>query len=256
MSSNNAQHVRLSPLSYTFSYDPYSKEKWDSSGANDAFGRVSASIPDSTRNYVGTLFNPEHLRSGSVYFGVGEQRPFYVLTTQSLLMTRLRHNVTFFYLNYMLLTAVLFCLTLLITPSAIIGIGLLALAWMFVIRASSTGSLQIPGTLCNVNSVFCDVNNPGFLLTVWILFSLLTTGVNIPNVPQKTATIGMAVLSVFVLLWLLSGIFWWALVSSGFLVAVHALLRDASMHKVLDDADDVDDMSDLEEPLQESSKSS
>ena len=46
----------------------------------------------------------------------------------------------------------------------------------------------------------------------------------------------MAALSVFVLLWLLSGIFWWTLASSGFLVAVHAFLRDASMHKDLEDA--------------------
>jgi hypothetical protein len=59
------------------------------------------------------------------------------------------------------------------------------------------------------------------------------------NIPQKTATIGMAILSVFVLLYLLSGIFWWTLLSSGFLVAVHAFLRDASMHKDLDDAVDM-----------------
>ena len=141
----NAQHDRLSH----FPNKTHSKEKWVSSGANDAFGRVSASIPDSTKDYVGTLFNTEHLRTSAVYFGVGEERPFYILTTQSLLMTRLRHNVTFFYLNYVLSTAMLFCLTLLITPSAIIGIGLLALAWMIVIRASSTGSLKIPGTQCD-----------------------------------------------------------------------------------------------------------
>jgi hypothetical protein len=92
---------------------------------------------------------------------------------------------------------------------------------------------------------------------VWILFSLSTTGANIPNIPQKTATIGMAIFSGSVLIYLLSGIFWWTLLSSGFLVAVHALLRDASMHKVLDDVDDADDMSNIEEqPLQPSSKSS
>jgi hypothetical protein len=137
-------------LSYSLSYDPYSKEKWDSSGANDALGQVTASIPDGTKNYAGTLFNIEHLRGIGVYFGIGEERPFYVLTTQSLLMTRLRHNIDFFYLNYMLLTAVLFCLTILISPSLIIQIGLLlALPWMIVIRASSTGFLKIPGTQCN-----------------------------------------------------------------------------------------------------------
>jgi len=84
----------------------------------------------------------------TVYFGIGEERPFYVEKTPSLLADRIRHNFTFFYLNYMLLTAVLFCLTLLISPSAIIGIALLAMAWMWVIRASQSGSLAVGGTLC------------------------------------------------------------------------------------------------------------
>jgi hypothetical protein len=56
------------------------------------------------------------------------------------------------------------------------------------------------------------------------------------SIPQKTATIGMGGVSVFVLLYLLSSIFWWTLFSSGFIVAAHAFLRDASMHKDLDDA--------------------
>ena len=65
------------------------------------------------------------------------------------------------------------------------------------------------------------------------MHDLPSTGIQIP---QKTATIGMGIISIFVLFWLLSGIFWWTLASSGFLVAVHAFLRDASMHKDLEDA--------------------
>lgn len=41
----------------------------------------------------------------------------------------------------------------------------------------------------------------------------------------------MGVVSAFILIWLLSHIFWWTLFSSGFLVVVHAGLRDASMHQ-------------------------
>lgn len=112
---------------------------------------VSSKIPQETKDYISQaqkqLFNREHLRSVSVFFGIGEERPFYVEKVPSLLMERLRHNVAFFYLNYMLLTAVLFVLTLLISPSAIIGIGLLALAWMYVIRTSNSGAMQIYGTL-------------------------------------------------------------------------------------------------------------
>ena len=46
----------------------------------------------------------------------------------------------------------------------------------------------------------------------------------------------MGAASVFILMWLLSSIFWWTIFSSGLLIAVHAFLRDASMHKDMDDA--------------------
>ena len=45
----------------------------------------------------------------------------------------------------------------------------------------------------------------------------------------------MAVISFFVLMYLLTNIFWWTLFSTGLLVAIHAFLRDASMHKDMDD---------------------
>lgn len=126
----------------------YRKEKWDTSGASEALTRASASLPESTKTYMSSMFKREHLRGITVYFGIGEERPFYVEKTPSLLLERLRHNITFFYLNYMLQTAVLFCLTLIISPSAIVGIGLLALAWMWVIRASASGSLMV-GSKCH-----------------------------------------------------------------------------------------------------------
>jgi ABC-type polysaccharide/polyol phosphate export permease len=46
----------------------------------------------------------------------------------------------------------------------------------------------------------------------------------------------MGGITVFALIYLLKGIFWWTLFSSGLLVSVHAFLRDASMHKDMDDA--------------------
>ncbi|KAL7579526.1 hypothetical protein ACA910_007901 [Epithemia clementina (nom. ined.)] len=177
------------------------KEKWDSSGASEAMGRMSASIPDSTKKYVDRLFKREHLRSVAVFFGIGEERSFYVEKTPSLLVERLRHNATFFYLNYLLLTAILFFLSVITSLKALIGMAILGLAWMWLIRATQTGSLKI-GTII---------------------------------VPQQTATIVMGVISIFVLFCLLSSIFWWALFTSGFFVAVHGFLRDASMHKDMED---------------------
>jgi hypothetical protein len=66
--------------------------------------------------------------------------------------------------------------------------------------------------------------------------NILLSGVSIS---QTNATIGMAGLSVLVLIWLLSGIFWWTLASSGFLVGVHAVFRDASMHQDTEDRVDM-----------------
>ena len=47
----------------------------------------------------------------------------------------------------------------------------------------------------------------------------------------------MGVISAFVLIYLLSGVFWWTLFSSGFMTVVHAGLRDASMDQ--DEGDQV-----------------
>lgn len=177
------------------------KEKWDSSGANEAVSNFSASIPDSTKVYfsqtTGQLFKRERLRSISVCFGIGEERAFYVEKTPSLLIARVKHNVQFFFLNYLFLLAVLFGLTLFITPSAIIGIALLAGAWVYVIRASQSGTLKV-GSF---------------------------------SISQTQATVVMGGISAFTLIWILSGVFWWAFGSSGFLTVLHAGLRDASMHQ-------------------------
>jgi hypothetical protein len=54
-------------------------------------------------------------------------------------------------------------------------------------------------------------------------------------IPQKTATLVLGGVSLFVVFWLLKSVFWWTLFSSGFLVGLHALFRDASMHKDMED---------------------
>ena len=80
-----------------------------------------------------------------------------------------------------------------------------------------------------------------FLLTHNFLFCCLVIGCNASGVSisQTHATIGLGIFSALVLMWLLSGIFWWTLFSSGFLVAVHAVLRDASMHQDTEDQVDM-----------------
>jgi hypothetical protein len=74
----------------------------------------------------------------------------------------------------------------------------------------------------------------------------LTVSLALPgfSISAKQATMVMGVISVVVLMYLLSHIFWWTLFSSGFLISLHLLLRDASMHK--DEEDKIDMTGDLD----------
>lgn len=181
------------------------KDTFNKSGGNEVLSSVTASIPQGTKDYLtqakSKFFNRDHLRPISVFFGIGEEKPFYIEKVPSLIIERLRHNIYFFYLNYILLTAVLFCLTLVISPGAIIGIGLLGFAWLAVIRATAEGSTKIGPV----------------------------------TVTQKQASIAMTIVSGFILMHVLRHIFWWTIGSSGIIVGVHAFMRDASMHKDAED---------------------
>lgn len=200
-SSGNAAGNVAGALSALSSASSSLKNAWENSGAKDALANAQSSLPQGTQDTLylakSKIFNRQNLRSPTIFFGIGEEQPFYVEKVPSLITERVKHNLSFFYLNYAAVTAILFCLTLLISPSAIIGIGLLGMAWMAIIRATSEGSMQVKGV----------------------------------TITQKQASIGMSGLSVIVLIWLLSHIFWMALATSGFLCGVHCLFRDASMHK-------------------------
>lgn len=218
-----------------------SKNAWDSSGGSQALGSIQSSLPQGTKDYIADaqnkVFNRKNLRSPTVFFGLGEEKPFYLERVPSLITERVKHNLSFFYLNYVLLTALLFCLTLLISPSAIIGIGLLGFAWMAVIRATAEGSVQIKG---ESNKFFFITSIHNSSIFSHPLFTYLPAGITIT---QKQATIAMGAFSVMVLIWLLAHIFWWTVSTSGFLTGVHCLLRDASMHK--DEEDRVEMQGDL-----------
>jgi len=171
------------------------------SGGSDIANSITNAIPDRTKDYINEtrekMFNRDQLRSPTIFFGIGEEKPFYFERTPSLIVERFQHNVSFFYLNYLLLTAILFALTLLISPSALIGIAFLAVAWVSVIRVTKDGAFSFQGI----------------------------------SVSQKHASLAMTIVSALVLFWLLKSIFWWTLGSSGLLVGAHSFFRDASMHK-------------------------
>mmetsp|Transcript_30209 Transcript_30209/g.72991 ORF Transcript_30209/g.72991 Transcript_30209/m.72991 type:complete len:243 (-) Transcript_30209:351-1079(-) len=200
-SSGNAAGNVAGALTAITSASSSIKNAWENSGAKDALANAQSNLPQGTQDTLALakqkVFNRKNLRTPTVFFGIGEEQPFYVEKVPSLITERLRHNAGFFYLNYALVTAVFFCLTLLISPGAIIGMGLLGFAWMAMLRATSEGQVQVKGI----------------------------------TITQKQASIAMSGVSVIVLIWLLSHIFWMALATSGFLCGVHCLLRDASMHK-------------------------
>ena len=70
------------------------------------------------------------------------------------------------------MTAILFCLTLLISPSAIIGIGLLGMAWMAIIRATSEGSMQVKGKKMGRGGEVLGENGR-ILMTFIFIYSML-----------------------------------------------------------------------------------
>jgi hypothetical protein len=220
-SSVNAAGNVAGALSALSSASSTIKNAWDKSGAKDVIAKAQSNLPQGTQDTLAIakqkVFNRKNIRSPTIFFGIGEEGPFYVEKVPSLLTERVRHNLSFFYLNYGMVTTIFFCLTLLISPSAIIGIALLGLGWVALIRATSDGSVQVKGI----------------------------------TISQKHASIAMGGVSVIVLIWLLSHIFWMALATSGFLCGMHTLLRDASMHK--DEEDKVEMQGDLSLDAEEAS---
>jgi len=171
------------------------------SGGSEVAGYVSNALPTSTKEYLSEakekMFNRDQLRSPGVFFGFGEEKPFYVERTPSLVVERLQHNISFFYMNYLLLAAILFALTLLTSPLALIAMAILAAAWVAVIKMTQNDSCTLGGV----------------------------------GITQKQVSLVMTVGSGLLLFYILKNVFWWALGSTGVLVAVHSFLRDASMHK-------------------------
>ena len=85
------------------------------------------------------------MRSLSVFFGIGEERAFYVERSPSLLLARMQHNLSFFYLNYMMVFAILFILTMLTSVKTMVCMALLAGAWLYVVRVWQEGGLTVYG---------------------------------------------------------------------------------------------------------------
>ena len=68
------------------------------------------------------------------------------------------------------------------------------------------------------------------------MFFSLSNGIAGITISAKQATVVMTAISILVMVWVLTGIFWLTAGSGGFLIGTHAFLRDASMHQDQEDA--------------------
>jgi hypothetical protein len=143
--------------------------------------------------------------------GYTEARPYYIEKSPMLLLDRFKRNIRFYYLNYFALTWVLFLATLMISPSSIIAIAILAGAWFYIVKLTANDGFLIGGVL----------------------------------ITQKIATGAMSVITVICLIYVLSSIFWYSLSISGFCVLSHGLFRDATM--VGDEDEEIEMDGDLED---------
>lgn len=163
----------------------------------EGLAKVKGAIPQETQDYLteakGRILNPKYVRKPKEFFGIGEERPFFFEKERALVYERAGKNFRYFYLNYVLLAILLFCVSLVFGSGVIIHVIALAVAWAIVIKATEKGSFQYKGF----------------------------------SVTQKEATTVMAIISFFVLLAILKDAFWGALGTSSFLICVHAILRNS-----------------------------
>lgn len=84
--------------------------------------------------YAARIFSRENLRGVGEFLGTGEQQAFSLLLNPTALLDRIRCNCTYFYLNYVGMTALLFVLNVFFSPSAWIGMLLLGVMWVAVVN--------------------------------------------------------------------------------------------------------------------------
>ena len=156
------QKLRKFPfISSTHKADAFSQFQLHSDQANKAMNAVSGAIPDEAKSYMRQakekILDSDKLRSFSDFFGFREQGAFNVALNPAVLCPRIKDNIVFFYLNYILLAAVIFLITLLATminPQTIVMFICLAAAWFVVMRATAEDKKFGPITITRKNATF------------------------------------------------------------------------------------------------------
>lgn len=171
--------------------------------ASDVVSTVSAAIPQNAKDFMQKtkeqVFDSDKLRSFSVFFGFGDTGPYSLIANPTTLLPRTKDNIVFFYLNYIVLIAVVFFFSLLaflMTPKTMIILAIIAAAWFLVLKATEDG----------------------------IKFLGMT-------ITRKEASFVMMIISGIVAFYSFQSVFWITLGTSSFLSLAHSLTRDASQHQ-------------------------
>ncbi len=163
------------------------------------------------KNAKEKILDSDKLRSFSSFFGIGESPGFAFTINPTVLLPRLKKNIIYFYLNYILLAAVIMVITVLATminPKTLIMIGVLLVVWFFTLRATADDGLQLGPV----------------------------------TVTRKSATTLLMVITAIVLFFMVKSVFVVTLSSASVLALIHAILRDSSKYS-LDGSNDSGDAS-------------
>lgn len=144
--------------------------------------------------YLTSPTNFSNVRSLKLLFGFGEKKPFFVETKITPLISRINHNFSYFYMNYLMLTAIFFIVALVVSPSVIFWIGGLVILWAIVLKRTSNGAIVIKGL----------------------------------EISQKHASLGLSIISTKLVMdvEILSNFFFWTFYTSATLICSHAILRN------------------------------
>uniref|UniRef100_A0A7S4QI31 PRA1 family protein n=2 Tax=Ditylum brightwellii TaxID=49249 RepID=A0A7S4QI31_9STRA len=154
--------------------------------ANKAAAAVSGAIPEGAKTYIRQakekIFDSDKLRPVSVFFGMGEQGAWSISLNPVVLCPRIKNNILFFYLNYILLAALIFFISMLATflnpKTIILSIGLAA-AWFVVLKATAEDKKFGPITITRKNATFLMIILSGvaaFFIMKDVFFITLGSG--------------------------------------------------------------------------------
>jgi hypothetical protein len=196
MTTSSAMHDTNSKWN---SYTPTSNQ------VNQTFNSVSAAVPQETKDFMKSakekIFDSDKLRSFSLFFGIGEETGFLPTIKPNILIPRVKNNILFFYLNYVLLASIILVITLFATmlnPKTLVMLAMLAISWLLVIKFTSGNGLEV-GSF---------------------------------TISRANATTAMMLVSAIVLFFVVKDVFYVTLGSSAAFSLVHAILRDDSKFSV------------------------